>query len=581
MRIYMRIRSKLIITALLLLAIPTLVTGVVGYSMSKQALDTSGEMALKNNVKQVIEMIKVLDRQVKAGKVPIEEAQQSVIASILGERRADGTRPINKAIDVGPNGYIFIMDQTGKLLGHPQKEGSSLWETKDANGVLLGQELVKKALQGGGTTHYIWPLPNQPDNHAPKLTYSEIESSWGWIVCSGSYLSDFNAGANHILYILAGTLGFFLLIGAGVVFFISNRMTKPLVALTAQAQRVADGDLRIDPHMIESRDEIGDLARSFKQMTANMKALLEQIAQSTDLVASTAEQLSVSAEETSKATENITLAIQEVAIGMDDQLNSAEKTTRAMEAIREGVESIAVQSTIIEEASSLSTTQAAEGNASLKNVVEQMNMITNSVQETHQAITRLHERSQAVGEIIEVIHSIAAQTNLLSLNAAIEAARAGEHGKGFAVVASEVRKLADQSSHSAQKIADLIHEIQEDTKTSVQAMGQVQGDVHVGISVVHETEKVFQLILSSLANVSDRLQEMSTTSQTISGATKEVSSGMMGISDISKRSAANSQSVAAASEEQLASMEEITASTNSLSVMAGELQNAVKQFRLT
>ncbi|WP_167568873.1 methyl-accepting chemotaxis protein [Brevibacillus migulae] len=549
--------------------------------MSKQALDKSGEMALKNNVKQVIEMIKVLDQQVKAGKLPLKEAQESVIASILGEKRADGTRPINKAIDVGPNGYIFIMDQTGMLLGHPLKEGTSLWETKDANGVMLGQELVKNGLKGGGTTHYIWPLPNQPDKFAPKLTYSEFEPAWGWIVCSGSYLSDFNAGANYLLYILAGTLGFFLLIGAGVVLFVSNRMTKPLVALTEQAQRVTNGDLTIEPLTIQNRDEISDMANSFMKMAQNMKALLQQIAHSTDLVASTAEQLSVSADETSKATENITLAIQEVAIGMDDQLQSAEKTTVSMEAIREGVERIAAQSTIVEEASTLSMTQAAEGNASLNNVVEQMNMITSSVHDTHAAITRLHERSQAVGEIIEVIHSIAAQTNLLSLNAAIEAARAGEHGKGFAVVASEVRKLADQSSHSAQKIADLIHEIQEDTKKSVQAMGQVQGDVHVGISVVHETEKIFQTILSSLANVSDRLQEVSATSQSISSATREVSSAMLGISEISKRSAANSQSVAAASEEQLASMEEITASTSSLSAMAGDLQNAVKHFKLS
>ncbi|UFJ40573.1 methyl-accepting chemotaxis protein [Brevibacillus humidisoli] len=581
------IRSKLFLISLLLLVVPTLIVGMIGYQQSKYALDQMGQVTLQNAVKQTIGLIKALDEEVKEGHISLEEAQERVKVAILGEKTADGKRPIQKEINLGPNGYLYILDEKGLLLAHPSLEGQSLWELQDADGTFFIQEVVKQARNGGGFTHYPWELPGQSDlaieqrQIAPKIVYSAQDPYWGWVVVSGSYMMDYNSGADAVLYALLVVLSVCLLIGIIFISLFSRQVSRPLIQMSAAAKRVSEGDLTVEPLKVASKDELGQLASGFNTMMENMRDLLTKVVESTHHVASTSEQLSASAEQTGKAAEQITQSIQEIATGSETQLSGVEKTERAVHEITDGIRHIATTAAVVAEASAHSAVQAEAGNHSLQKVVQQMESITRLVGESDHTIMRLLERSAEIGEILEVIRGIAGQTNMLALNAAIEAARAGELGKGFAVVADEVRKLAEQSEQSSQKIADLIHEIQEDTSASAVSMGQIQQEVGQGMEAVSDTEGKFRAIVESLQQVSEQVKEVSAVAGQMSANTEHVSATVGEITRIARDSADSAQNVAAAGEEQLASMEEITSSSHTLAQMAEELGRLVGRFRVS
>lgn len=120
------VRKKLIAVTLILLAVPSLVIGIIGFGNAKTNLGEQGKAGLKNDVKMALEMIELLNKEVEAGNVSLEEAQERFKTAILGEKKADGTRSINKNIDMGEFGYFFALDESGTLLAHPTDEGSKL-----------------------------------------------------------------------------------------------------------------------------------------------------------------------------------------------------------------------------------------------------------------------------------------------------------------------------------------------------------------------------------------------------------------------------------------------------------------------
>ena len=211
--------------------------------------------------------------------------------------------------------------------------------------------------------------------------------------------------------------------------------------------------------------------------------------------------------------------------------------------------------------------------------VTQMASIERTVNNSAQVVAKLGERSKEIGQIVSVISGIAGQTNLLALNAAIEAARAGEQGLGFAVVADEVRKLAEQSQEAAQRIAELIGEIQGDTDQAVVAMSEGTREVKVGSEVVTAAGQAFAEITELVAHVSEQVQDISQVMQRMSQGSEQIVTSVHTVSNLSEAAMGEAQTVSAATEEQSASMEEIASSSRALANLAQDLQEAVNRFR--
>ncbi|MBX0358106.1 methyl-accepting chemotaxis protein [Halobacillus sp. Nhm2S1] len=579
LKINRTIRAKVFIMGLLLLAIPSLIIGLIGYQSSKGSLDELGKTNLKNSVEQAVDMIEIANQSAQSGNLSLEEAKETVKEQLLGPMQEDGTRPINSTIDLGENGYFFVLDEKGTELAHPSLEGENIWESQDSNGVMVAQELIKNGTNGGGFTYFEWPLPNDSDTVAPKVSYSLYEPAWGWVIVSGTYMMDFNSGASQILNTLLITLSAALILGAIIIWFFSNRLTKPIKQLSDHSTRIAEGDFTVADLQVSNKDEIGVLVENFNTMKNNLKALIESVSASSEQVAAASQQLNANAEENSLAAEQVTTAIQEVAAGSDQQMDNANESSEWIHDISSNIQTISTQMINLSEKSNQTAETSGSGEKLIHTALQQMHEINDHTNTTSGTIQVLEKKSNEIGKIVSLITDISEQTNLLALNAAIEAARAGEHGKGFAVVAEEVRKLAEQSSQSANHIMDLVHDIQQKTQEAVQFMNKSDDAVKSGVNVVGEAEQTFKTITTDVHDLSGGMNDITGSIQSMTHHIQSLVESFEAVKNFSVQASEQSQHVAATTEQQNASIQEITSASETLAEEASNLQEQVSRFR--
>ncbi|WP_239634482.1 methyl-accepting chemotaxis protein [Paenibacillus sp. H1-7] len=364
------------------------------------------------------------------------------------------------------------------------------------------------------------------------------------------------------------------LIGYGI----ANMITRPVRSIQQLMAKAQDGDLTVNA-AYQSKDEIGLLSKDFNGMIGSLREIIAKIVLESQNLSASSEQLAASSEQSTQTTHHVVAAIQDIAGGADQQLQSTTESVRAMEEMATGINRIAEFSGNVSAMSMEASKEAEEGNISIQKAMSQMDLIRESVNDSSKVVNQLGTRSNEIGQIVDVITDISMQTNLLALNAAIEAARAGEHGRGFVVVADEVRKLAEQSRQSAEQIAEIIQQIQGETRSAVIAMEKGSREVEQGTVIMQEAGEAFRNILNAVQQVAYQMQEVSAASEEMSAGTEEITASLHDMSSITEAAFSKTESVAAASEEQLATMEEIAESVNALTRMAQELHEITLRFK--
>ncbi|WP_139990488.1 methyl-accepting chemotaxis protein [Paenibacillus paridis] len=408
---------------------------------------------------------------------------------------------------------------------------------------------------------------------------TEMETYQQQLLEAGNANASKQADEVANLVIILGVIA--LALGVGIALVMGRLITRPLVEVTKAAEKIASGDLTGKPMMMKNNDEIGMLASSFNMMSNNLRSLIRQVSKNAEHVASSSEELSASAEQTSTATEQIATTIQEVATGVDLQVQLTHGSLQTINELSIGFQQIAKNTQTSSSKAAEAAEKALSGNESIQTAITQMGSINETVTGLSDVIEELNGQSNEINQIVGVITELAAQTNLLSLNAAIEAARAGEHGRGFEVVASEVRKLSAQSAQSAQQITGLISSIQLGMSRAVHSMEAVTREVHAGIGVVHTAGQSFEYIQHAVHDVAIESEEVSAAVQEMTAGVDEMTSAMKTISEVTENSAAGTEQVTASTQEQLSSMEEISAASSSLAKMAEDLQLTVSRFKVS
>lgn len=362
--------------------------------------------------------------------------------------------------------------------------------------------------------------------------------------------------------------------------WLMRRISRPLADVVTAAHDIADGDLQVKQIRYAGNDEIGDLLKAFSHMAKNLQEIVTQVSRSAEQVAAASEQLTASADQSALAAGQVAETITSVAAGAYTQGATVEHTADVVQEMARAIGHIAENSSTVSARSAETSKAATIGSQAMQQATDQMQAINRSVSQSAEVVGKLGESSKQIGEIVDVISGIAGQTNLLALNAAIEAARAGEQGRGFAVVADEVRKLAEQSHEAAQKIAQIVREIQAETTSVVTVMQQGTVDVARGSEVIISTGERFTAIVSLVENLNSEIQQITAASEQLSASSEEVVKSVGTVKHLAGETAANTQTISAAAEEQSASMEEIAASSQALSRLADELQMVVRRFRI-
>lgn len=470
---------------------------------------------------------------------------------------------IANGIKVGKEGYVYILDKNSNILVHPTlKPGSK------AEGPVLKKMLEQK--QG---------IMRYDVEGEKRIAFLVTNQQTGWLIGSTMLESEVVAAARPILITTLGIVLLFVVIGSVITYFVTLSITRPLQTLVEASEQISNGDLRVNIP-INSGDEFGKLSISFNKMSNSLRQFLQQMRQTGEHLSSSSEQLSASANESAQASTQVADSISDVAHSVELQLNAIDNTMFTIQDMSKNIEQFANTTNQVFKQSAEATEKAGDGSNAIDKAVNQMAQIEQAVDTSAQVVAKLGERSKEIGQIVDTISGIASQTNLLALNAAIEAARAGEQGRGFAVVADEVRKLAEQSQKAAKQIALLITEIQKDTDKAVLTMHDGTREVKIGAEVVDVAGKAFKEIVTLVTQVSDRVKDISSSTNQMSHGSQQIVTAMNKIDEMSKKVAGESQMVSAATEEQSASMEEISSASQSLLQAAQELQNEVAKFKL-
>jgi methyl-accepting chemotaxis protein len=378
--------------------------------------------------------------------------------------------------------------------------------------------------------------------------------------------------------LIVGLIAF--IVGLVISIVVSTLISRPVKMVSNTLNQLAHGNLTVPEVKVKNKDEIGELARSLNDLLHSQKQLIGKVYESAIQVAASSEELLANNEQNSRASEQIAHSVQQTAAGSEKQLVHFEEVSSSVQDMVAGIHQIAESSESMQHSTDKATHLTSDGTMSVQAVVSHMSDINDSFEQTSKIVSLLGSRSQEINGIASLITDIAEQTNLLALNAAIEAARAGEHGKGFAVVADEVRKLAVQSKNSADKIAEMIRFVQDETNQAIEAVKSGNELVEKGLTASKEANEAFSNISCSINDVSTKVQEVSAAVEELTAQSHTIVQAIGNVKEIAEQGVFASQESSAATQEQVATMEEVTASAHGLTQLADELQAAVSQFKL-
>lgn len=471
-----------------------------------------------------------------------------------------------KKVNFGENGVVQAISEDGTVVGSniAEREGKQTQLT-------FLQDLSEKS-GFRDTTNTI------NGKHQEVLAvYTTLELT-GWKIVGMIPVSELIKGANQILLVtiifaVAATI-MALLIGLWMV----RMIAKPLSILKDLMQQGAKGDLTVRTAH-QSKDEIGQLSTSFNQMMEQITRLVQQTNQTAQDVLQTASELSTASQKTAASATEVAVATEQIAGGATNLASEAERGSEMTELISAQMQKVVVTNEELGSSAREVEGASQQGSTYLTGLISKTEQSEEMIRSLVHKVDQLKQSTSSILNILDVLHNIARQTNILSLNATIEAARAGAAGRGFMVVAGEVRQLADQSKESIDMVAGMTDRIMTEMNETVSALSEAYPLFQDQITAVKDTGEIFQTVEDQMGIFVKRLDETSMSIEALNQSQITLSETMMNVSSVAEQSSATSQEVASLSSEQQSIGYQLVELSTKLEKVSGELKATLSVFR--
>ncbi len=587
--------AMLIMVIFILISIPTIGLACLGVHYLRQSMQESLEsyetsmtegyqMEIKSQVEGAIAVIQNYYDRSQSGELTEEEAKKMAAETVRFMRyRDDGS------------GYIWIDGADYTLVMHPilaEQEGTNRYDLTDQNGVKVTQNVVAAANSGGGYNEFYF-TKSDGVTVAPKIAYSEMFQPWGWAVATGNYVDDMNAKIDGMkeyiesefskMLTVYGVSAIVILVAALVVSAIGGlRITKGIKLVEGNLRQASAGDLRftVSPALLRRADEIGAMARSLENVRQALTSMLGSVMHTGESLNESSERFSEKFDSISESIRNTNQAIEDLAQGASSQANETEKVNEKIVELGGVIEVEKNGVHRLEEAVSAMTEHSSGASASIKELDRITGVTIEAINTVSEQTNKNNDSAAHINKAIEIIKGLAAQTNLLSLNASIEAARAGEAGRGFAVVAEEIRNLSEESSGNAQEIEAIVKELIGNVEISVGKMQEVTHNVQEQQKCLQETREAFHNLNREVVQIGEVTKEIGGQTEVLSSLKEIVTDSVNSLASVVQQNAASAEETSASMMLLSQTLGECTEDTKGLVELSHRQKGEAGKFQL-
>lgn len=369
--------------------------------------------------------------------------------------------------------------------------------------------------------------------------------------------------------------------GAALVtgFVISTGISKTVREMSGGLAKVAQGDLTQD-FTTKRQDEFKELTGSLNAMIESMRGLMRDMKQFGSKVTGLAENVSDKTGVINTSMQDIARAMDEVAGGVQGQAEDTESSNENMISFSENITTVTEKTSHMGQTADKAIEAVEQGRVIVQELSGKSDTTVSLTRVLVDDIDAVQKNSEEIKSFVDVINSIAGQTNLLSLNASIEAARAGEAGRGFAVVAEEIRKLADQSKESGNKIHEIVKKIGETADKTTASAREAESMVNEQARALQETVNVFEMIQDCVGELVEGIRLITQRLEESMLEKDKVESSLQNIASVSEEVAASTQEVTATLGEQVSVVQTLKEEVELLRSDALELDKSIERFKI-
>ncbi|MGN0320748.1 MAG: methyl-accepting chemotaxis protein [Lachnospira sp.] len=567
----MKLRTRIVTIA----AIPVLVLGAFGLVLSSHQLKDSvvkrtydGMQATTISVSKLLKVSGEGRYQIKNGQLyKGNDMNLSSINSVLDDiKERSGydvtifygdTRSITTITDADGKRQVGTT-ASDKIVDKVLKNGK---DYKDSNIDILGERYIG----------YYMPL------------YQDGSKEIAGMIFLGEEYSDVSNTINNSFKSLCIGIIIVLLLSIVISYLIARHIVGAIEQGVSYVEAIGNGHLgiKVAPQLLARKDSVGNMCRGIQTLDQHLTEIVTGVKDQCDKLESTSDSCVDTANIISTSINNVDKAVQEIAGSATTQAQNAVDAGNNVSVMGQMIESTDAQVANLVHMTETMSHAASDAQNILHELNENMANVKDSVQSISDTTNQTHASVEEASRMTEVITEIAEQTNLLSLNASIEAARAGEHGKGFAVVASEIQQLAEQSSRSAVDIQNILNQLQDNSKNSVEKMEEVQQIILEQEEKISKTNSVFTTVESSIKESITGISDIQSKTEILDNARNKTVDIVQNVSSIAQDNAASTEETAAELDQVTSLVGQLNQVSEDLKNVTALLEEKINKFQIT